>query len=299
MWKQTIAITAPLLAVLALPALAGTPVHETRPAGAKGVVSIENMLGSVTVEGWDRKEVEVTGTLGKGPERLDVESEGDRTRIEVVWPDHDREWSHQKTEDTDLTIQVPRGSEVRIEGVNLDVEVSDLDGPVRAETVNGGIRVGGSPESIDVSTVNGGIHVSASTGTLEAETVNGGIMLSGVKGDVQASTVNGGIVIQGGEVDKLEVSTVSGDIQFEGDVSRQGSLDISSHSGTVTLTLPGNVSADFDVSTFSGTIRNDFGPEAKRKDRYAPGMELNFRTGDGDTDIEVSSFSGSVNLRKQ
>lgn len=299
MWKQTIAITAPLLAVLAVPVLAGTPVHETRPAGAKGVVSIENMLGSVTVEGWDRKEVEVTGTLGKGPDRLDVDSEGDRTRIEVVWPERSGPWNHEKTQDTDLTVKVPRGSEVRLEGVNLDVEVSDLDGPVRAETVNGGIRIGGSPESVDVGTVNGSIHITATTGNLEAETVNGGIVLSDVKGDVRASTVNGSIQVQGGEIGELEVSSVSGDITFAGDVTRQGSLDISSHSGTVTLTLPGNISADFDVSTFSGTITNDFGPKATRKDRYAPGMELNFRTGDGDTDIEVSSFSGSVNIRKR
>jgi len=299
MWKQMIAVTVPLLGVPAVAALAGTPVHETRTAEAKGVVSIENMLGSVTVEGWDRGEVEVTGTLGKGPDRLDVDTDGDRTRVEVVWPEHNDDWNHKKTEDTDLTVKVPRGSEVRIEGVNLEIDVSALDGPVRAETVNGGIQVGGSPESIDVGTVNGSIHVTATTGDLEAETVNGGIVLSGVKGEVRASTVNGSIQIEGGGIGKLEVSSVSGDIDFTGGVTRQGSLDISSHSGTITLTLPGSVSANFDVSTFSGKITNDFGPEATRKDKYAPGMELNFRTGGGDTDIEVSSFSGSVNLRKQ
>lgn len=299
MRKQMIAITAPLLAVLAVPVLAGTPVNETRSADAKGVVSIENMIGTVTVQGWDRNEIEVTGTLGEGPDRLDVNSEGDRTRIEVVWPKHDRTWNHTKGEDTDLTVKVPQGSEVRIEGVNLDVDVSAVDGPVRAETVNGGIQVGGSPRSVDVGTVNGKIEVTAATGNLEAETVNGELVLSGVKGDVRASTVNGGIRIEGDAVNKMEASSVSGDIEFTGDVKSQGSLDLSSHSGSVTLNLPRDISADFDVSTFSGSIDNDFGPAAKRKDRYAPGMELNFRTGDGDTDIEVSSFSGSVHLRKR
>ena len=50
------AVTILLLGVAALPAasLAGTPINESKPAKADGVVTIENMNGPVTVVGWNK-----------------------------------------------------------------------------------------------------------------------------------------------------------------------------------------------------------------------------------------------------
>ena len=50
------------------------------------MVEISNTAGSVVVTGWDRNEVEITGELGEGTERLDF-TKGDKvTRIKVVLP---------------------------------------------------------------------------------------------------------------------------------------------------------------------------------------------------------------------
>ncbi|HSQ69888.1 MAG TPA: hypothetical protein VLM41_07360, partial [Steroidobacteraceae bacterium] len=57
-------------------ALAGTPLNERRPAEPAGHVEISNTAGSVSIAGWDRREVEVTGELGKGVERLEFETSG-------------------------------------------------------------------------------------------------------------------------------------------------------------------------------------------------------------------------------
>ena len=61
--------------------------------------------------------------------------------------------------------------------------------------------------------------------------------------------------------------------------------------------LPEDVSAEFDVETFSGDIVNDFGPKARRTSEYAPGKELSFSTRSGDARISVSSFSGTIRLK--
>ncbi len=45
-------------------------------------------------------------------------------------------------------------------------------------------------------------------------------------------------------------------------------------------------------------MRNDFGPKAKRTDKYGPGKELRFSAGDGSANIEISMFSGDVRLIK-
>ena len=53
---------------------------------------------------------------------------------------------------------------------------------------------------------------------------------------------------------------------------------------------------EFEVETFSGRIKNAFGPEAERTSEYAPGQELRFTTGGGDASVEVESFSGTVEI---
>ena len=130
-----------------------------------------------------------------------------------------------------------------------------------------------------------------------AVSVEGGIELHGVQGDVSASTVSGNIEVIGSKFDEVDCSTVSGEIHFEGTPSKTCSIDIECHSGVITLVLPEDVSAEFDVETFSGSIVNDFGPEARRTSEYAPGKELSFSTGSGNARISVSSFSGSVRLK--
>jgi len=43
---------------------------DTNELPPDGVVTIENLIGSVTVEGWNKNQVSVTGMLGEGPEEL-------------------------------------------------------------------------------------------------------------------------------------------------------------------------------------------------------------------------------------
>ncbi len=64
------------------------------------------------------------------------------------------------------------------------------------------------------------------------------------------------------------------------------------------LRLPAATAADFDVTTFSGNISNEFGPQARRTSEYGPGKELSFSTGAG-ARIVAKSFSGDVRLRKR
>lgn len=281
--------------------LARTPINETRTAEPDGVVSVENLMGTVTVTGWSKNEVTVTGSLGEGPKGLTIDKDGDEISIVVEWPEHDRHWdiSH-KDSDTNLEVSVPAGSEVRVEGVNTEVTIDKVTGTLQLSTVNGSINVTGSPEEIESETVNGSITIDASsTGSVKAETVNGKIDITGAHKEVSAETVNGDITVAGDELDSGDFSTVSGSIEYSGSLAKRGDFDFESHSGSVTLNLPKDVSAEFDIETFSGKIVNDFGKEAERTSKYAPGYELNFTTGSGSARVSASSFSGRVEIRKR
>jgi DUF4097 and DUF4098 domain-containing protein YvlB len=291
---RTLAIALILLATGAHAALADRPIDERRAAAPDGMVTIENLGGAVTIEGWDKKEVTITGTLAADAERLDVSGNEDRIAIEVVFP---KDMKHRDDTDSDLNVRVPQGSRVRVRMVNGGINTSGVDGTLELETVNGSIVIAGDPKKIEAQTVNGSVRIESSASEVKAQSVSGDVELHGLRGEVSANTVSGDIELIGNIFDEVDCSTVSGDIHFEGTPSKTCSIDIECHSGTITLVLPEDVSAEFEVDTFSGSIVNDFGPEAHRTSKYAPGKELDFSTGSGDARISVSSFSGSVRLK--
>jgi DUF4097 and DUF4098 domain-containing protein YvlB len=275
-------------------AAADTQVNETRSAPEAGVVSIHNINGSIHVTGWSRKEVHVTGTLGPAVEKLQFESEGDRTRIVVKTPDHVKDG---KSIESRLEVSVPKGSDVRVEGVNLEIAVGGVAGELELQSVNGGVIANGQPEEIHISTVNGTITLNAAARKTHVEAVNGSVEVTGGKGELEASCVNGRIEVREGTFEEASCSTVSGDRFWSAGLAPRASLALESHSGSVTLELPRSTSAEFDVSTFSGKIENGLGPSAKRSSEYGPGYQLHFDLGSGSSNINVSSFSGNVTIR--
>lgn len=280
-------------AAVALPAQ--TEVERHQDAAADGVVDISNVSGSVLVSGWDRNEVEVTGTLERDVEKLDIDRRGDRVIIKVVLP---RRSSRDSS--AELTVRVPRRSTVNVETVSADITLKDVDGNADLESVSGRIEVVGARlNRLGVETVSGGIEIEAEVAAVEAESVSGSVRLRQVQGEISVETVSGRVEIDGGEVSSLEAESVSGRVEIACSLGSRARLRASSHSGSVTLSLPASTSAEFDIETYSGSIRNELGPEARRVGRYAPGKELRFTTGSGDARVSVTSFSGSVNLRKR
>jgi DUF4097 and DUF4098 domain-containing protein YvlB len=274
-------------------------IDDTHEAAQHGIVSIRNVSGSVHVIGWTRKEVHVKGTLGPGVERLEFEREADRTRIEVVIPDHIHNDKNDdgKSIEAKLEIQVPEGSQVRVEGVNMEIAVDGVAGELELKSVNGGVTVNGQPDEVDVTTVNGSIILNTGARKTHLEAVNGTIQVTGGKGELEASCVNGHIEVRDGTFDEASCSTVSGDTIWRAGLAARGSLSLETHSGSVTLEIPKTSSVEVNVTTFSGKIENELGAAAKRTSEYGPGYELHFEMGSGSSQIDVNSFSGDVNIK--
>lgn len=295
-WTPIVAVLGP--ALFALPVLGGEPIDERVSASKEGRVSIENLSGSVTVTGWDEAEVHVTGTLGDGVERLDVRHSEDRVSIEVVIDDSGR-WNRKNFESTDLEVRVPRGSEVEVEGVNLAIGISGVDGPLDLEMVNGTIDVTGNPASVDAETVNGVVVVDGASGSVDVEAVSGTITLRNVKNSVSAESVSGTIEVTGGPFSQGDFASVSGTIRFTGSLSSRASLDFETHSGDVVLALPSGISADFGVETFSGDISSEFGRGRVEEEDFGLGKSMQLTVGSGEASITITTFSGDVEIRKQ
>lgn len=296
LFKSSLLMTLALLAG-SVAVVARESVERTLSVPSDVEISVENLSGSVWIEGWDRAEIRIEAELGDDTEGLEVEADGRDVRIEVEIPDR-RHGRGRWDLESDLKIWAPAGASLDVETVSASIEVGGIDGELDIESVSGSITATGGARRADLATVSGNIDFTGRGAGIDAESVSGKVRLRGVAGYADASTVSGGITVEAGSIERADFESVSGSIEFRGSLVAGARLDASSHSGNVELVLPADTAASFEIETFAGDIHSDFGGEVRRTSRYAPGRELYHSTGDA-AEITVETFSGNVYLVKR
>jgi hypothetical protein len=286
----------PLFAALVLVsagALAGTPINQRTAADAAGQVEISNISGLVDVTAWARNEVEVTGELGKGTERLEVSRTGNVVRVKVILPA-----KSSRTESSDLFVKLPAGSSLAVNTVSADIGVRGVRGSQRLQSVSGNLRTEAAAEDVECKTVSGDVNIAGSgqRSLLTVTTVSGDAAVTKVAGEVNGNTVSGDFAISMSETSRSRLRSTSGNLGLTGRLGTDARLDIESISGDVRLDLASPVGAEFDVSSFNGQIRNCFGPEPVRTSEYAPGRELRFREGGGTARVRIKTLNGDISV---
>ncbi len=275
---------------------AASPVERAAEVRPDVHVEIENLAGSVAVTGWDKNEVKLVAELGTSVEDLVFDADREHVLIEVDTSDNRRRrWRELESR---LEVWVPAGASVEVETVSAEIEIRGVNGALDVESVSGGVRIHGAPRRVDAETVSGAIQIDGGGTEVSVESVSGSIRVRGARGAVDLATVSGEIDVEGEAVTEADLESVSGRIRFDAGLARGAEIDAETHSGSVTLSLPADLAAEFDISTFSGNIDNELGPPARRTDRWGPGKELDFSTGD-DASVSVETFSGNVALRKR
>jgi hypothetical protein len=191
LFRRGLRLAAALLALLVaitvvpLPSLGGQETFErTYPLPPGGRFLLENVTGSVQLEGWDRNAVEVRAVkIGKsGPVDLaavtvDVQSQPGQVSVRTRYP---------KGEGADVAVEyhiyVP--SRVLLSSV---------------KTVNGSVLVHGIKGMGELHSVNGDVEVLESSGRFSAQTTNGNLHLelSGLDDGMPMNleTVNGSVLL--------------------------------------------------------------------------------------------------------
>ncbi|HTB90112.1 MAG TPA: DUF4097 family beta strand repeat-containing protein [Steroidobacteraceae bacterium] len=284
------------LALLVFPwslAYAETSIDQHREANLQGAVEIDNVAGSIVVEGWDKPEVAVTGTVGKDVERVDVTGDGNRTSVRVVLP-KGMHWGMRDGE-AHLVIHLPTNSSVSASLVSSDLNVSKVRGALELRTVSGNISGEGGGD-LRANDVSGDIHFTAMAAKrIEVKAISGNIVLTAGDTDIEASSVSGDAHLTLGTVSRARFKTVSGDISAKLTAASNAQIDGESISGDIKLDFAGEPAADFDVQTLSGDIDNCFGPKPVEP-RHGPGKRLTFKTGDTSARIHLTTNSGEVRL---
>jgi len=288
----------PLLLALAMLACA-SPVHAQRKireafaADPAGFVRIQNIAGSVKVTGWDRDSITITGVVYDTPnERFEIMRSAGGVKM-GIW-----DTTVEKVPPSTLEIRVPRRSRVWVRTGSSFIFVGGVAGTVDVNSIGGGVEVTGQPHEVFAESMTGEVFlddVRASTARLK--TVTGAIRIRGSITDVIATSIGGNIVVDGAAIDRGRFESVDGDVRFMGDLMRKATLDFINHAGAVEFSLPSNVDADFAVSTYQGTLQNDFPVKQHQANSKIKGSEITFSLGTGGAQVNVRTFKGRIIVR--
>ncbi|HET7359763.1 MAG TPA: DUF4097 family beta strand repeat-containing protein [Rhodanobacteraceae bacterium] len=298
---KTIRLLLPLALLLATAqAVAGTPINETRPLAADGHLDIGNVKGEVNVTAWDQNQVRITGTLGDGVRKLEIEGDAHDLTIKVRGPDSGGlfNWgSDSSMGPTVLNVQVPRGTNLEVHTVSADTSVHGLaGGKLDIGSVSGAVDIDARSPKLSLETVSGNIELAGMFDDADINTVSGDVVAPALGAIAKVETVSGDVRIGGGPFRKLAMNSVSGDMEIRGALADAGNIDVDSMSGDVTLDLPGGLSAKIDASSFSGDLRSDWG--SVQEHEHGPGSELKATAGGGNGNVTVETFSGDLRLHK-
>ena len=296
------ALSSALLLLLAVSggAFASTPISETRSVNADARIDVSNIKGDVTVSGWDKNEVSITGTLGDGARKLAIDGGGSSLSIKVEPPDKQGwfNWgSESRMGNTSLDLKVPRNAEMKIEVVSADVALSGVAGrSLRVNGVSGKLRLDTDAKEVDVDSVSGNIELTGKAERGHLETVSGNVRARGLGGQIKFETVSGDIDAENADYREITAGTVSGDINLRGKPTKDARIEVETMSGDVHLYLPGDIAARIHATTFSGSIRSDFGKV--KEEEHGPGSSLDAPLGN-DGRVDLQTFSGDIEVRRQ
>ena len=282
---------------------AQTRIDRRAPAAPVGLLRIHNAVGAVRVVGWDRDSIVVTGTVGTGTFYFGAGKGSSKMGVEL--PAHltegglDAAAAKGSIVPSILEVRVPRRTRVWVKTASADIEVSEVLGGLDLFAVGGRIRVGGTPQDLLAESMDGTVDVDVATASARVRSAGGAVTLRGTIENAVVTSVSGAITVTDARLQRGRFESVTGELRYDGGVERGSSLTFESHAGPIVLTLPGNVSADFDVTAFNGEIKNSIVRLNPRLGGDLRSKLLEFTAGEGGAQVTVTNFKGSIVLGRK
>ncbi|MBP7175021.1 MAG: DUF4097 family beta strand repeat protein [Thermoclostridium sp.] len=303
----------------------GYSIDENGQVSTKGMdkISISAVNSEVKIETHHSDEVEAhfygeVSTINKDAlPYLEVVKEGKTAVVRIVHPNI---VNISITGKTWLDVKVP-------ESWGDDLEVTSVSGSINAPVLDGDrIQVSSVSGSINVESINGeNVYLNTTSGSLqigtlvaaemfEKSTVSGSFEVDVLEaGEVKLGSTSGSTTVRGGTTEKVTSTSISGSVNMnlqEGSTelsTTSGGISVSfdkgfedfkanSVSGSVTLQIPEDCEFKVNVNTISGDINCD---DFSMKTLSSEKNHLEAEVGDGESNIEVHTTSGSVNIHKR
>lgn len=260
---------------------------QTVPVARGTRLTVESFAGEVVIRTEARDTLRVTARHSS------------RSKVEIrTTPSGVLVQSHGSaaSQSIDYEITAPAWMPVKVTGTYSFVSIEGVASEVSAETVRGDIVIKGGTGFVTARSIEGEVIVEGSRGRVSVSSVNEGVRITGASGDIAAETTNGDISLTGIESQSVEATTVNGDIVYEGSIAANGRYRFATHNGDITLGVPDAANATFTVRTYNGDFENSFG--LKPSGEVRRGRPSTYVMGSGAAEVELESFSGSLEIRR-
>ncbi len=230
----------------------------TANLSADELVSICNINGDISVEGWDSNEVEVVYII-----TCDDQEDMDAVKVNcdlsdgiVCEVEYDNDWNNLNdgnSAEVTFNVKVPENLALDyvLDNVNGDITISSAQGTSLIELVNGDIKASDFDGATVIALVNGSVFTSGIPELDEVSIVNGDITCSVtvLNNDLSLSSVNGEIVLDLVATADVEIETVNGDIDVSDSFNARIEEEIVGASASF-----GDGEHTIEISTVSGDI---------------------------------------------
>ena len=287
-----------VLALVVLTSAAAAPqARQARPPDTDQTVAVtrgarltvDNFAGEVIVKTWDRDQLKVQA---RHPSRTKVDIRSGASTVSV------RSSTSGAPGSVDYEITAPAWMPIKIEGTYNFVTVEGSQADVSAETVRGDVVIRGGSGSIVAKSIQGEVVIENSRGRVNASSVNEGIRITGVTGDITADTHNGSIILSRVTSPNVELTTINGQVVYEGSVADNGRYRFTTHNGHITVTVPETSNVAFTVRSYSGSFSSQHTVKGPPADEARRGRRLTYTMGTGSADMEMESFGGHIRVRR-
>jgi len=173
----------------------------------------------------------------------------------------------------DYTVEVPPACSVALSGVSNSASLEGVQGDIQINTVSGEVQLSDLSGSLKIHSVSGDVHARRLSGLLEMDTVSG-----------DAAFIDS-------QLDRLQASTVSGDLRFDTPLGA-GPYTLKSVSGDVHLLVPAETACSLQSDSLSGKVHSDLPISRWQQGARHTSLELQ----GGGASLKHTSVSGDLYL---
>jgi hypothetical protein len=174
--------------------------------------------------------------------------------------------------EAELAIEVPRMARVAVDVASADVSVTGVAGPGRFRTASGDLIIQDAGGNVEFEGVSADVRIEAVAAV-----------------ELDGRTISGDASIRAPRLNRLEMTTTSGDIRIDADLGGKGPFAIRSISGDVTIVARGAIA--IEAQTVTGDLHSDL----PARTESGPGRRA-LTIGRGATPLAFKSVSGDLTV---
>jgi hypothetical protein len=281
-------------AAIAQPTSAATAVDKTFAVSSASRIELANTFGDVHIDGWDRAEVGIGGSLGARSNLVVAQSPA-ALKISAEPPQGHSEYA---AEPSHLVVHVPRSMAVAVRTVAAGVIARGLTGSLDIGSSTGDIVVDTASTAVHVTSVTGAVTVadSAADSTIALSDTSGAVKVSGAKGTLTWDSIAGSMELAQCAPTRVDLRSTSGRIDLRCAITKGATYQVASKYGPVGFHTVSAPDARFVLTSRFGRISTAYGSAALPQTTGAGDRSSTFTVGHGEASVTMQTESGSIIL---